>query len=230
MHSSAQAAMIPYYKMDSLAYLSSDVVLAQELGSTPKRTTKRGESNYDYNEVCYRVLQVFKGSSSVSNEIAVMLEPEYRRQLWDDLFKLPPVIMETVTNMTAAGTNEVTMRYVMPPGEREPKETPILLSVCLLFLRQNQEEWRLEPVLTGVKMIINGEVYGYEQTSNPGPLWLIRQEPENFAMGKTERYGEAELMKDLRIALEKSRSMTNAVPVMPWERMKPLPSAPGKAP
>ncbi|MGO9246346.1 MAG: hypothetical protein ACLPT4_09710 [Verrucomicrobiia bacterium] len=46
----ARRALIPHYKMDSLAYLSSDVVLAQERGSTPKQTTARVETNYIYDD------------------------------------------------------------------------------------------------------------------------------------------------------------------------------------
>jgi len=79
---SAKGALIPYYQMDSLAFHSSDIVFAQELGSVQKKT-KRGNYEYDYIEARFRVLRVCKGSITVSHQNRYYLNsrfgPKYRK-------------------------------------------------------------------------------------------------------------------------------------------------------
>ncbi|MCE9562595.1 MAG: hypothetical protein K8U57_11150 [Planctomycetes bacterium] len=64
----AQAALIPYYRMDSLAFQSTDVILCDEV-------------KYEESEATFTAVEVFKGSCKPKEKLTVKLDSLYRRTL-----------------------------------------------------------------------------------------------------------------------------------------------------
>jgi hypothetical protein len=62
----ASAALIPYYRMDSLAFMSSDVVLCDEV-------------KYDGDKVTFTVVEVFKGDCKPKQQLTVEVNTLYKR-------------------------------------------------------------------------------------------------------------------------------------------------------
>ncbi len=78
LSSSASAARIPYYRMDSLAYLSSDIVLCDEVRYVKK--TKKPEG-YEYYEATFTVVQTLKGACRPKEQITVEVDMVYTREV-----------------------------------------------------------------------------------------------------------------------------------------------------
>jgi hypothetical protein len=180
----ASARFIPYYKMDSLAYLSSDVVLCDEVAFEKKTRVNSNGFQYDCHEVTVTVVRVLKGNLRPKEKLTVELDTIYTRRPIDAAFgggdKAPPPI---------------------PPGR------------ALLFLNREKASdgpvWR--PVLGGVKLLVKGEAYTYGQfVSNPGPLWLARMAPENTTVPAGTAFGEELLVKDAEVAVEGAKRLTAA--------------------
>jgi hypothetical protein len=180
----ASARLIPYYKMDSLAYLSSDVVLCDEVSFEKKTRVNSNGFKYDYQEATVTVVRVLKGNLQPKQKLAVEIDTVYTRRTIDAAFggadKAPPPI---------------------PPGR------------ALLFLNKekvgDEPVWRL--VLGGVKLLVKGEAYTYGQfVSNPGPLWLAKMAPENTTVPAGTPFGEELLLKDAEAAVEKAKRLTGA--------------------
>lgn len=157
----ALAKLVPYYRMDSLAYMSTDIILCDETEET--------------NTTTLRVVRVLKGD-------------------------LMPGERLTVDNY-GPGT------LYQPWGTPEPWPR-IPLGRAVYFLKKENGKWQTA-WWGSVRPIYKGEVYCYDQfAGNPGGLYLARMAPENFKLPDTEPYGEKELLADLEIALEKSKSLT----------------------
>lgn len=93
------------------------------------------------------------------------------------------------------------------PGENSPA---IPMGRSLLFLTKDQKV--LRPVIGGVKLLVDGEVYCYGQfLDNPGPLWLERMAPENIEVPADRPYDEESLLKDVQAAQEKAQGLTEPV-------------------
>lgn len=75
----ASAALIPYYRMDSLAYLASDIVLCDEVHYVKK--SKSSASGYEYYEATFTVVQTLKGSCRPKEKLTVELDLVYTRRL-----------------------------------------------------------------------------------------------------------------------------------------------------
>ena len=178
----ASAALIPYYRMDSLAFQSTDVILCDEGKAVKVTKTGSGGFQYECHDVTFTVVKALKGSLKAKEKITVELELVYTRRLAGDAFGEPGA-----------------KRPALPKGR------------ALLFLEgKNGTVWR--PVLGGVKLILNNEVYCHGQfVSNPGPLWLARMAPENVAVDPRQPYGEGALLKDVEAALKKSKDLTRPV-------------------
>ena len=71
---SASAALIPYYRMDSLAFLSSDIVLCDEVKG-------------DDGQATFVVVEVFKGDCKPKQQLAVELDPVYTRRVVPQLLQ-----------------------------------------------------------------------------------------------------------------------------------------------
>ena len=76
--SSASAALIPYYRMDSLAFLSSDIVLCDEVQYV-KKTRSDG---YPYYEATFTVVQALKGACRPQERITVEVDLVYTRGIF----------------------------------------------------------------------------------------------------------------------------------------------------
>ncbi len=81
----AFAALIPYFKMDSLAVQSEAIVLVQEL-DFGKETTRTNQWGYQYTclETRYRVLQALKGAITNGQDITVVIDRLYTRRFETD--------------------------------------------------------------------------------------------------------------------------------------------------
>jgi hypothetical protein len=164
----ASAKLDYYYRMDSLSYLATDIVLCDEVDEADDKVT-------------ISVVRVLKGSCVPGQQMEV---PGYGRQL----------------RQSARGPH---------PWPRIP------LGRAVYFLTQKDGVW--EGVKAGFKPIYNGEAYCYGQFySNPGERCLARMAPENFTVSDTEPYGEKELLADLEIGLEKSKTLTGPVEIDPF--------------
>jgi hypothetical protein len=177
----APAALIPYYRMDALAYLASDVVLCEEGEAVKAKKVNRNGAEYECHETQFTVVRALKGSCQPGERLTVELDLTYTRRLassWEEAPERSPAI---------------------PKGR------------AVLFLTKDRGAWR--PVLGGVKMIIRGEAHCYGQfVSNPGPLWLAPMAPENIEVPADQPYDQELLLEDLRVALEKAKSLTKAIP------------------
>ena len=114
--SSAYAVQrIPYYRMDSLAFLSSDIVLCEE-GATVE-VKKKNSSGYDYecSECSVTVIQVLQGSLKPNQQITIEIGTIFTRT-----FAKEALIQPTEK------------RSVIPKGK------------VLLFLNKDKEIWKPE--------------------------------------------------------------------------------------
>lgn len=75
---SANAALMPYYQMDSLAFLATDVVLCDEVGYLKKKKDA-GAGGYDYYEATFTVVKGLKGSSKEKEKLIVEVDTVYVR-------------------------------------------------------------------------------------------------------------------------------------------------------
>jgi hypothetical protein len=71
------AAPVPYYRMDSLSYLASDVVLCDE-GKTEKKTAPDGP---EYTETTFKVIKSFKGTLKADDTVVVRVGLIFTRHL-----------------------------------------------------------------------------------------------------------------------------------------------------
>jgi hypothetical protein len=176
----AAGAMIPYYRMDSLAFLSSDIVLCEE--GEWVQTKRKNASGYEYEcfDATFTVINVLKGSIKPKEQITVEISTLYTRQLAEDALAQP----------SGKGV-------AVPKGK------------ALLFLEREGNLMRpvLGGVKLVIKDEVF--CYG-QFVSNPGPLWLARMAPENIQVRKEEPYGEDLLMKDVKIAIEEARKLSKA--------------------
>ena len=56
--------------------------------------------------------------------------------------------------------------------------------------------------------------------SNPGGLVLAPQRPENLHLAPAEKYGPAQLIEDLRAALQQATTLKEAVPMNAFDAVK----------
>ena len=82
--STSNAALIPYYRMDSLAYLSSDIVLCDEV----RYVKKLGERSDEY-EATFTVVQSLKGTCRPKQQLTVTVDSDYTRVLYDSFVDFP---------------------------------------------------------------------------------------------------------------------------------------------
>jgi hypothetical protein len=80
----AAGALIPYYRMDSLAFLSSDIVLCEE--GEWVQTKRKNASGYECEcfDATFTVINVLKGSIKPKEQITVEISTLYTRQLAED--------------------------------------------------------------------------------------------------------------------------------------------------
>jgi hypothetical protein len=71
----APAAEIPYYRMDSLAFLASDIVLADEV----RYETRKDRWGWDYPEATLTVVRALRGSCEPKQRLTVALDGTYTR-------------------------------------------------------------------------------------------------------------------------------------------------------
>ncbi|MGK0189475.1 MAG: hypothetical protein ACI9R3_005292 [Verrucomicrobiales bacterium] len=103
------------------------------------------------------------------------------------------------------GTHTRTENKGVPEGKR-----------ALLFLERKEPLFSpllgpYNPVLGGVKVVLESGVHCYVQHGNPGPLHLTLMVPENFRIADSESYDEALLLEDLEIALEKAKHLERPI-------------------
>ena len=194
----AQAKPIPYYRMDSLIFLSDAVVLCEEQSVATQSIQHEGWRETSTRVHC-RVLQPFKGELVPGSEFEVGHRSLYSRVLPGD---------EGGTYLDAKGK---VLRTV------EPKT--LLSGRALLFLRRATGPLPWEVV--SAKLIQGEQVYQFGQfRSNPGGLVLAPQGPENIRLAPAEKYGPAQLIEDLRVALERAATLKAAAPMNAFDAVK----------
>ena len=199
--SSVRAALIPYYRMDSLALLADTVVLCEEQAvmSPPARHGKESEGA---TWVRCKVVQTFRGVLTPGAEFEIEYDALFSRVLPGD---------EGYTLMDRKGK----VVHVV-----EPKSLPA--GRALLFLQRGKGP--LSYTVVTAKLIQGNKVYQFGQfRSNPGGLVLAPQGPENIQLAPTQDYGLAELLQDLQLALRNPASLKEPVP-------SPIPLGPSAPP
>lgn len=198
----ARAALIPYYRMDSLGLLSDAVVLCEEQNVRPKRVRHEGWQEVVTGVRC-RVLQTFKGDLAPGSEFELEYGPVYVRALPGD---------EGGTFLNAKGKVLRTVEpKTLPPGR------------ALLFLRRTAGT-PLPWSVVSAKLIQGGRVYQFGQfRGNPGGLVLAPQGPENLALAPAEKYGPARLIEDLQAALRHAATLKEPVPLNAFEALRSNP-------
>jgi hypothetical protein len=176
---------IPYFRMDSLAFMSSDIVLCDEVSYVKKARIRRAwpaGAEEEYWEGTFTVVSALKGPRKAKEKLVVEIDLVYTRRFKESYFQMAD----------------------------DPPLPAIALGRALLFLTNRAGTWQAN----GIKLIIDGEAYTYGQfMSNPGPLWLARMAPENFYVLPITTYGEELLLEDLQIAQEKAKSLTAPIPI-----------------
>jgi hypothetical protein len=174
------AALIPYYRMDSLAFLSLHVALCEE-GEVVKKKKSRypGGVEHEYHEARFTVVRSFKGGARPGEQIKLDLGLIYSRRLADE-------------------------------GDAPPeKQTHIPKGRALLFLNYTEDTWHLVTggmkLIVGKEVYCYGQF-----VENPGGLYLARMAPENIEVEASQPYGEDLLLKDLVLALEKAKGLKEA--------------------
>ncbi len=193
-----QAKLIPYYRMDSLVFLSDAVVLCEEQSVSARPIQHEGWRETVTRVRC-RVLQTFKGELIQGSEFEVEYGSLYSRVLPGD---------EGGTYLDARGKVLRTVEpKTLPPGR------------ALLFLRRATGTLPWEMV--SAKLIQGEQVYQFGQfLSNPGGLVLAPQKPENIRLAPAEQYGPTQLIEDLRAALQQATTLKAAVPMDAFDAMK----------
>ena len=196
-----RAALIPYYRMDSLVLLADTVVLCEEQAIvTPP--ARHGKESEDATRVRCKVVQTFRGVLTPGAEFEVEYAALFSRVLPGD---------EGYTLIDRKGK---VVRVV------EPRFLPA--GRALLFLQRGTG--LLSYTLVTAKLIQGNKVYQFGQfRSNPGGLVLALQGPENIQLAPTQEYGPAELLQDLQLALRNPASLREPVP-------SPLPLGPSAPP
>ena len=192
---SARAKLLPSYRMDSLVLLSDTVVFCEE-EDVRFNKIQHGAWTEERTITKCKVIQTFKGDLKTNVEFMV----EY-----DSIFKRYLANQGGYTQVDASGK---VLRVVQP--EYLPRGR------VLLFLKRNPDNGA--NVVVSAKLVQNGEVFQFGQfQSDPGPLVLGGQGPENINLSKGRKYGEQELLQDLVIALKKADSLKAPVPLNPWD-------------
>jgi hypothetical protein len=194
----AHAALIPYYRMDSLALLSDSIVLCEEQDVQFKTIQHKRWSEVKTTVRC-KVILAFKGDLKTESEFAIEYDSLFRRHL---RFKGGSTVMDT----PGGGKHVVPPEY-LPPGR------------ALLFLKKLKDSDSYS-IVTAKLIQGDGVVQFGQFESNPGPLVLAPQHPENIKLPTTQKYGEAQLIEDLLIALEKAPSLKEPIRIMAWEALK----------
>jgi len=147
-------------------------------------------------------------------------------------FRVLDAVKGTLTNgqeIVVVVSDVFTRRYAI--DALSPTNQPsIPLGHALLFLERRFGA--LHPVLGGIKLVIGNQVYCYGQfISNPGPLWLALQRPENLNLPDVEPYTEVKLREDLILAMQKAKTLSKPKRVALDEviRKMPLTQVPGDA-
>ena len=140
-----------------------------------------------------RVVETFKGEPAPGAEFEVEYDSGYSRVLPGD---------EGGTYLNARGKVLRTVApTILPPGR------------ALLFLRREADA-ALPWSVVSAKLIQGEQVYQYGQfRSNPGGLVLAPQGPENIRLAPAQKYGPAQLIEDLRVALRQAAMLKEAVPM-----------------
>ncbi len=199
-----QAKLINTYRMDSLVSVSDVIVYCDEEDVKRKEipheiTDSRGLVKWTDTITITRckVLQSFKGDLAPGAEITIEYGDIFRRYLEQNG---PYTVLNAAREVVSVHKAEY-----FPPGK------------VLLFLRKDSAEGY---AVVDSKMVEDGKVYRYLQMMNPGPLNLCPQGPENFKLAKGKQYGEAELLRDIALALKRSAMLKKPVPESMDEAMK----------
>ncbi len=189
-----EAALIRPENMDWYTAASRDVVLCEEQTVEIKKIAHHPpESNSDWTEirtlVTCKVVRVFKGDLKPG----AILQADYEMTFYRVMFG-----GEGYTEDDAAGKFVRTVEPQYLPAGR-----------ALLFLTKKADKPTYDVVTA--KLIQGGKVYQYLQYSDPGPLELTAQQPENFPAAKGTKSDEPEtedvLVADELIAAKKAESI-----------------------
>ncbi|CAN5583343.1 hypothetical protein BH09VER1_BH09VER1_40230 [soil metagenome] len=184
-----QAALIPYYRMDSLVLLSDAIVLCEE-EDVQSKVVEHEKWTETKTLVTCRVVRSFKGDLKAGSEFPLEYDSLFRRY----------------RGIQADYTSEVTITGEVKhvPTKRLPAGR------ALLFLKKNTDSPSYSVVTA--KLIQGDEVLQFGQFyMNPGPLVLAPQQPENLKLSAGQKYREAELIEDLLVALDKAASLKEPV-------------------
>lgn len=195
----ARAALIQYYRMGSLAFLSDAVVLCEEQ-SVSNRLVQHAGWRETLTRVRCRVSETFKGDLAPEAEFEVEYGAVYLRVLpggeGGTFLDTKGKVLRTVAPKT------------LPPGR------------ALLFLRRAVGA-ALPWSVVSAKLIQGNQVYQYGQfRGNPGGLVLAPQGPENIRLAPEQKYGPTQLVEDLRIALGHAATLKEAVPINAFDAVR----------
>ena len=193
-----------YFSMVGLALKSTDIVLAQEGECLNIKNDKQGLCDASY-EQTFTVIEVFKGSLKPKQKIAVS-RPCNERRFYDDPASAPPIPKSKALLFLNKEKLTVPSPWVYKPIKKgvdcdKPRR------------RKPAKGILFHEVFSGTKLIVDGEAFAWK---NRG---FGRMEPENIEVKESERYTAELLLKDLKIAIEKSRALTEADYVYKWSSL-----------
>jgi hypothetical protein len=191
--SSVSAALIPYYRMNSFILLSDAVIYCEEL-DIQYREIQHQNWTEESTVVKCRVIKTFKGEFIEGTVVDVDYQSCFRRHL--------------------VGEGE---KYQMDSTGKTVLKSPakyIPAGRALVFLRKRKENFTDSYQPVTAKLVQSNKVLQFGQfQGNPGPLVLAEQKPENISLAAGQSYGEIEFLKDVEIALEKSRVLKKPVQI-----------------
>ncbi len=103
------------------------------------------------------------------------------------------------------------------------KPAPLKSKKALLFLMHDKKLNLYWPWADGARLIgQDGVVYGFQQFSNPGPYYLIKDSPDYLQMKEKGSYDEAKLHDELELAIKRAESFERALAGTDPEALRPF--------
>jgi len=188
---SANAALMPHYRMDSFAWLSDAIIYCDEKEVRFQESRPQNLTGLKTWVQC-KVLESFKGDIPKGS-----IQPIE----FDSFFSRRQIFKGGYAQLGSQGSlvHRIPLEH-LPAGK------------SLVFLKKEGGAFR---PITAKLVQKNGVLQFCQCESNPGGFILAEQSPENITLKTGEKYGEKELLEDFSLALEKSRSLQQAVPLSP---------------
>jgi hypothetical protein len=221
-----QGAVIPYYGMDSSAFLADVIVFCEEQDVQVTRVLIKScvaNTTFDFSDI----------SACQRPDFKVFQQPvtELPHDGWSQVLRTTTKckVLQSFKGSLGVGSDlsieydstfrrqvEYNWHQIPPPGR-------VLLFLKERDLRPQRVNFRpahQNPSLYEVvaaKLVQGEQVFRFVQIWNPGPRVLTKQKPEKFKLPEGGKYTEKELLEDLSIALRNAASIKEPVSINAFE-------------